>query len=132
MSRIDCLGGFDLSTAAVSLPPVKSPASRTLLFSSSIGTIIEWYDFFVFASAAALVFDRAFFPRFDPRSAVLLSLMAYAVGFATRPVGGVVFGLLGDRYGRKRALVWSLVLMGVATVCVGLVPSYATIGVFAP
>ena len=104
--------------------------TRTLLFSSSIGTIIEWYDFFVFASAAALVFDRAFFPRTNPLTGVLLSLMTYAVGFATRPLGGVVFGVLGDRYGRKRALVWSLVLMGMATVAVGLVPDYATIGIW--
>ena len=105
---------------------------RGLLLSSSIGTVIEWYDFFVFASAAALVFDRVFFPTADRLTGVLLSLMTYAVGFVTRPLGGVVFGVLGDRYGRKRALVWSLVLMGLATVCVGLVPSYATIGVAAP
>ena len=107
-------------------------STRTLLFSSSIGTIIEWYDFFVFASAAALVFDRAFFPRFDPRIRVLLALMTYSVGFATRPLGGVLFGVLGDKYGRKRALVWSLSLMGLATMSVGLVPGYATIGVAAP
>ena len=106
--------------------------ARALLFSSSIGTIIEWYDFFVFASAAALFFGGVFFPRFDPRTAILLSLMTYAVGFITRPLGGIVFGVLGDRYGRKRALLWSLALMGVATMCVGLVPGYATIGVAAP
>jgi MFS family permease len=106
--------------------------TRTLLASSSIGTIIEWYDFFVFASAAALVFDRAFFPRFDPRVGVLLSLMTYAVGFVTRPLGGLLFGVLGDRHGRKRALLWSLMLMGAATMGVGLVPSYASIGVGAP
>src|SRR5438270_7044791 len=107
-------------------------SARTLLLSSSIGTIIEWYDFFVFASAAALVFDRTFFPRVDPRSGVLLALMTYAVGFATRPLGGAVFGILGDRFGRKRALVWSLMLMGVATVGVGLIPSYDSIGIAAP
>jgi MFS family permease len=104
----------------------------TLLFSSSIGTIIEWYDFFIFASAAALVFDRAFFPQVDPRNGVLLALMTYAAGFLTRPLGGVVFGVLGDRYGRKRALVWSLSLMGVATMGIGLVPSYDAIGLVAP
>lgn len=106
--------------------------SRTLLISSSIGSLVEWYDFFVFASAAALVFDRVFFPAVDSRTGVLLSLMTYAVGFATRPLGGVIFGVLGDRYGRKRALVWSLVLMGVATMGVGLVPGYARIGILAP
>jgi MFS family permease len=110
----------------------RTHAERTLLAASSVGTIIEWYDFFVFASAAALVFDRAFFPRVDPLTGVLLSLMTYAVGFVTRPLGGVVFGVVGDRVGRKRALVWSLVLMGLATVAVGLVPPYATIGVAAP
>src|SRR2546430_1032650 len=102
---------------------------HTLLLSSSIGTIIEWYDFFVFASAAALVFDRAFFPQADPMNGVLFALMTYAVGFATRPLGGILFGVLGDRYGRKRALLWSLTLMGVATMSIGLVPSYETIGV---
>jgi len=104
----------------------------TLLVSSSIGSVIEWYDFFVFASAAALVFDRVFFPSVDPRIGVLLSLMTYAVGFVTRPLGGVVFGVLGDRYGRKRVLVWSLMLMGVATMGVGLLPGFATIGFMAP
>ena len=78
------------------------------------------------------MFDRAFFPRVDPLSGVLLALMTYAVGFATRPLGGILFGILGDRHGRKRALVWSLVLMGLATVAIGLVPTYASIGVAAP
>jgi MFS family permease len=117
---------------APAAPPPDAAALRRLLLSSSIGTVIEWYDFFVFASAAALVFDRVFFPNADPLSGVLLSLMTYAVGFVTRPLGGVVFGVLGDRHGRKRVLVWSLMLMGLATVAVGLVPSYATIGVAAP
>jgi MFS family permease len=112
--------------------PDRPSDSRTLLASSAIGSIVEWYDFFVFASAAALVFDRTFFPTVDPRSALLFSLMTYAVGFATRPLGGIVFGILGDRHGRKRALVWSLALMGGATMAVGLVPSYASIGVAAP
>ncbi|HEU4995262.1 MAG TPA: MFS transporter [Gemmatimonadaceae bacterium] len=108
-------------------------ASRLeLLVSSSIGSVVEWYDFFVFASAAALVFDRVFFPTADPRNAVLYALMTYAVGFVTRPVGGLVFGVLGDLYGRKRALVWSLLLMGLVTMGVGLLPGYATIGVWAP
>jgi len=114
------------------MPETAERAERTLRLASSVGTIIEWYDFFAFASAAALVFDRAFFPRVDPLVGVLLGLMTYAVGFATRPIGGIVFGILGDRVGRKRALVWSLVLMGLATMAVGLVPTYASIGVAAP
>jgi MFS family permease len=121
------------STPRTSDHETQSPAgARTLLVSSSIGSLIEWYDFFVFASAAALVFDRVFFPRFDPRTGVLLSLSTYAVGFVTRPLGGLVFGVLGDRFGRKRVLVWSLMLMGVATMGIGLVPSFATIGILAP
>lgn len=106
--------------------------ARTLLVSSAIGSVVEWYDFFVFASAAALVFDRVFFPAAAPLTGVLYSLMTYAVGFATRPLGGVLFGVLGDRYGRKRALIWSLMLMGVATMAIGVLPGYATIGVLAP
>ena len=112
--------------------PEAAGSTRALLISSSIGSLIEWYDFFVFASAAALVFDRVFFPSVDPRSGVLLALMTYAVGFVTRPLGGVVFGVLGDRFGRKQVLVWSLMLMGAATMGIGLLPSFATIGVVAP
>src|ERR1700742_4851142 len=122
---------FDILRVTPTEHPLGAPSgARTLLASSSIGSIVEWYDFFVFASAAALVFDRAFFPTVDPRSGVLLALMTYAVGFATRPLGGLLFGVLGDRFGRKRALVWSLALMGVATMSIGLVPTYASIGVW--
>lgn len=113
-------------------PTAVSAGLRGLLVSSAVGTVIEWYDFFAFASAAALVFDKAFFPSATPLRGVLLALMTYAVGFASRPLGGVVFGHLGDRYGRKRALVGSLLLMGLATVAMGLIPSYATIGAAAP
>jgi MFS family permease len=120
--------------AGVTIPPAipTPPGARRLLVSCSIGSIVEWYDFFVFASAAALVFDRVFFPTADPRNGVLYSLMTYAVGFVTRPLGGVVFGVIGDRFGRKRALIWSLILMGLATMGVGVIPSYASIGVAAP
>lgn len=123
---------FRTDGEALDQPRIADAARRRLLVSCSIGSIVEWYDFFVFASAAALVFDRVFFPAADPRNGVLFSLMTYAVGFVTRPFGGLVFGILGDRYGRKRALVWSLVLMGFATMGVGVVPGYASIGVAAP
>src|SRR5262249_26889136 len=121
-------------SAASSVRAASESTTETgrLLVSSSIGSLIEWYDFFVFASAAALVFDRVFFPAVDPLNGVLLSLMTYAIGFVTRPLGGLVFGVLGDRYGRKRVLVWSLMLMGVATMGVGLLPGYASIGLAAP
>jgi MFS family permease len=107
-------------------------ATRRLLLASAVGSVVEWYDFFLFAACAALVFDRAFFPNYSRTTAVLLSLMTYAVGFVCRPVGGVVFGWIGDRYGRKRALVSSLVVMGAATCAIGLIPDFATIGVAAP
>ncbi len=94
--------------------------------------MIEWYDFFAFASAAALVFDKVFFPKVATATGLLLSLMTYGVGFITRPLGGLIFGVLGDRYGRKPALVASLLLMGLCTFAVGLVPSYERIGVAAP
>jgi MFS family permease len=103
-----------------------------LLFASAVGTIIEWYDFFIFATCAVLVFDKAFFPTEDPLVGVLLSLSTFAIGFVARPLGGLVFGALGDRIGRKNALVVSLLLMGAATFCMGLLPTYASVGALAP
>jgi metabolite-proton symporter len=99
---------------------------------SLIGTTIEWYDFFLYGSAAALIFNKLFFPSFDPFVGTLLAFATYAVGFVARPLGGVVFGHYGDRIGRKRLLMLSLILMGVATVLIGLLPTYAQIGVWAP
>jgi metabolite-proton symporter len=99
---------------------------------SLIGTTIEWYDFFLYGSAAALVFNKLFFPEFDPLTGTLLAFATYALGFVARPVGGIVFGHFGDRIGRKRLLMLSLVMMGVATVLIGLLPTYAQIGVWAP
>ena len=99
---------------------------------SLIGTTIEWYDFFLYGSAAALIFNKLFFPSFDPFVGTLLAFATYAVGFVARPLGGIVFGHYGDRIGRKRLLMLSLILMGVATVLIGLLPTYAQIGVWAP
>jgi metabolite-proton symporter len=109
----------------------RSPLARVIL-SSLIGTTIEWYDFFLYGSAAALVFNKLFFPSFDPLVGTLLAFATYAVGFIARPLGGVVFGHFGDRIGRKRLLMWSLVMMGLATLLIGLLPGYAAIGVAAP
>ncbi|WP_394846152.1 MHS family MFS transporter [Pendulispora brunnea] len=96
------------------------------------GTTIEFYDFFVYGSAAAIVFNKVFFPNTEPLVGALLALTTYAMGFLARPLGGVIFGHFGDRLGRRRTLMVSLILMGVATVAIGLVPSYATIGIAAP
>jgi metabolite-proton symporter len=103
-----------------------------VVFASLIGTAVEWYDFFLYGSAAALVFGALFFPEADPVNATLLAFGTYAVGFVARPLGGVVFGHFGDRVGRKKMLVASLMLMGVATIAIGLLPTYATIGIAAP
>src|SRR5690348_11381154 len=99
---------------------------------SLVGTAIEWYDFFLYGSAAALVFGTLFFPESEPVTATLLAFGTYALGFVARPLGGVVFGHFGDRVGRKKMLVVSLMMMGVATFAIGLLPTYATIGVAAP
>jgi metabolite-proton symporter len=103
-----------------------------VVFASLIGTAVEWYDFFLYGSAAALVFGALFFPEADPVNATLLAFGTYAVGFVARPLGGIVFGHFGDRVGRKKMLVTSLMLMGGATIAIGLLPTYATIGLAAP
>lgn len=105
---------------------------RRVIMASLIGTTIEWYDFFLYGSAAALVFNRLFFPSDDPLTGTFLALGTYALGFVARPVGGIVFGHFGDRIGRKRLLMLSLVLMGLATMLIGLLPTYAQIGAWAP
>ena len=105
---------------------------RRVVMASLIGTTIEWYDFFLYGSAAALVFNKLFFPEFDPLTGTLLAFATYALGFVARPVGGIVFGHFGDRIGRKRLLMLSLVLMGLATILIGLLPTYGQIGVWAP
>jgi MFS family permease len=97
-----------------------------------VGTTIEFYDFFIFGTAAALVFGKVFFPALDPTSALLASFATFAVAFVARPLGGVFFGHFGDRLGRKTMLVMSLLMMGLATVAVGLLPGYETLGVGAP
>jgi metabolite-proton symporter len=105
---------------------------RRVVMASLIGTTIEWYDFFLYGSAAALVFNKLFFPEFDPLTGTLLAFATYALGFVARPVGGIVFGHFGDRIGRKRLLMLSLVLMGLATIFIGLLPTYGQIGAWAP
>jgi metabolite-proton symporter len=123
-----------LSTAAsAAAPPAATPATlRKVVVASLIGTTIEWYDFFLYGTAAALVFGKLFFPKADPLTGTLLSFATYALGFVARPLGGIVFGHYGDRIGRKRLLMISLVLMGGSSAAIGLLPSVASIGVAAP
>ena len=104
--------------------------ARRALVASAVGTAIEWYDFFLYGVAAALVFPATFFPSSDPYIGTLLSFSTYFVGFVSRPVGAAIFGHYGDRLGRKASLIATLLLMGVATAGIGLVPGYATIGIW--
>lgn len=108
------------------------PGIVKVVFASLIGTAVEWYDFFLYGSAAALVFGVLFFPEGDEVTGTLLAFGTYALGFVARPLGGVVFGHFGDRVGRKKMLVTSLLMMGIATFAIGLLPTYATIGIAAP
>ncbi|WP_461120264.1 MFS transporter [Saccharothrix stipae] len=113
-------------------PPQPKKSFAKVVIASLIGTTIEWYDFFLYGSAAALVFNKLFFPTADPLNGTLLAFTTYAIGFLARPLGGLVFGHFGDKIGRKKLLVLSLVLMGGATFAMGLLPTYAAIGVAAP
>jgi metabolite-proton symporter len=103
-----------------------------VLFASLIGTTIEFFDFYIYATAAVLVFPRLFFPASDPNTATLASLATFAIAFIARPIGSVLFGHFGDRVGRKTTLVAALLTMGVSTVLIGILPTYATIGIAAP
>src|SRR4026207_2489553 len=110
-------------------PNVNTPGQ--VLFASLIGTTIEFFDFYIYATAAVLVFPRLFFPTSDPASAVLASLAAFGIAFVARPIGSALFGHFGDRIGRKATLVAALLTMGVSTVAIGLLPTYSTLGVAA-
>jgi metabolite-proton symporter len=105
---------------------------RRVAVASAVGTTIEWYDFFIYGTAAATVFGPRFFPQVSPVVATLASFATFGVGFIARPVGGVVMGHFGDRAGRKSMLVWSLLLMGLSTLGIGLLPDYSQIGIWAP
>jgi metabolite-proton symporter len=103
-----------------------------VILASFIGTTIEWYDFFLYGTAAALVFNQLFFPTLSPLAGTLSAYGTFAVGFVARPLGGAIFGHYGDRLGRKTTLVWSLVIMGIATALMGVLPGYQQIGIWAP
>jgi MFS transporter, MHS family, shikimate and dehydroshikimate transport protein len=120
-----------MTTAHVQLAQGQTSIRRVVL-ASFIGTTIEWYDFFLYGTAAALVFNRLFFPNVDSFTGTLSAFGTFAVGFIARPIGGLIFGHYGDRLGRKSMLVTSLLIMGVATFVIGLLPTYDSIGVLAP
>src|SRR6186997_1351513 len=104
--------------------PINTPAQ--VLFASLIGTAIEYFDFYIYATAAVLIFPKLFFPASDPAAATLASLATFGIAFLARPIGSAVFGHYGDRMGRKTTLVAALLTMGVSTVSIGLLPTYET------
>ncbi len=105
---------------------------QRVAFASAIGCVIEWYDFFLYGVVAGLVFNKLFFPNQDPFIGMLLAYATFAVGFVARPIGGILFGHVGDRLGRKGMLVLTLLIMGIATFLIGLLPTYASAGIWAP
>ncbi|MFZ6772600.1 MFS transporter [Undibacterium sp. SXout7W] len=105
---------------------------RKAALASWIGSAVEYYDFFIYGTAAALVFGKIFFPSFDPATATIAAFATFGVGYVTRPIGAVVLGHIGDKYGRKKVLTFTLLLMGVSTFLVGLLPTYEQIGIGAP
>ncbi|HET7327839.1 MAG TPA: MFS transporter [Nocardioidaceae bacterium] len=121
-----------MQTRSTEYPPQQRRTLRRAFAASLMGTSLEWYDFALYGAAAAVVFNQLFFPDDDPAMATIKAFLTYAAGYISRPIGGVVFGRLGDRVGRKKVLLWTLMLIGGATVCIGLLPTYATAGLWAP
>lgn len=121
-----------MSTSAAQAPVFNHRRAMKAGFAAMVGTTVEWYDFYVYATAAAIVFPHIFFPEADPAMGTLASFATYAVAFFVRPLGGIIFGHIGDKLGRKPALTITLLLMGIATTLVGCLPSYDTIGIVAP
>ncbi|WP_396231564.1 MFS transporter [Acinetobacter baumannii] len=120
------------STSATAAPVVATNSKTRVLFSSLVGTTIEFFDFYIYATAAVIIFPHLFFPASSGSAAVLQSLATFAIAFIARPIGAALFGHLGDRIGRKATLVAALLTMGISTVCIGLLPTYAQIGIVAP
>ncbi|MGO1435611.1 MAG: MFS transporter [Canibacter sp.] len=114
------------------VPVTEEIKLRRVALTSLMGTAMEWYDYFIYGLFAALIFDRLFFPNFDPAVGVALSLLSFGIGFLARPVGAVIFGHLGDRIGRRKTLIVTLLVIGISTGLIGLMPTYATIGAAAP
>lgn len=120
------------STSATAAPAVATNSKTRVLFASLVGTTIEFFDFYIYATAAVIIFPHLFFPASSGSAAVLQSLATFAIAFIARPIGAALFGHLGDRIGRKATLVAALLTMGISTVCIGLLPTYAQIGIVAP
>ncbi|MDX2731794.1 MFS transporter [Streptomyces sp. PA03-2a] len=119
-------------SASTTTPRERTRAANRAGFGAFIGSTIEWFDFYIYGTAAALVFDKVFFPELDGAIGTLVAFATFWVGFLARPIGGVIFGHYGDRLGRKKTLVITLLMMGISTTAIGLLPGYASIGIAAP
>src|SRR4051795_2867204 len=119
-------------TASTSVEDVDQSTRMRALFSSAIGGAVEWYDYFLYGTMAGIIFGPLFFPSTDPAVSLMLSFASFALAFVVRPIGGIIFSHIGDRIGRKKTLIATLSLMGGATVLMGLLPDYRSIGVWAP
>ncbi|QDG60358.1 MFS transporter [Pseudomonas sp. NIBRBAC000502773] len=124
-------------TASAPLSGTETPEQtrkrlRKVAAATIFGSMLEWYDFYLYATMAAIVFSKIFFDNSDPKAATLMAFSTFAIGFIARPFGGILFGYLGDKFGRKQVLVLTFCLMGVCTTLIGLIPSYASIGIWAP
>jgi MFS family permease len=125
----------DANAGAAPVEAQKETAARSprkAAFASWIGSAVEYYDFFIYGTAAALVFGKIFFPAFDPATATVAAFATFGVGYVTRPIGAVVLGHIGDKYGRKKVLTFTLLLMGISTILVGCLPTYSQVGILAP
>ena len=121
------------TTAAAGPDSVRDEAEiRRVAGASLLGSVVEWYDFFLYGTMAALVFNSQFFPTFDPLVGTMIAFATFAAGFVTRPLGGFIFGHFGDRVGRKKMLVLTMLIMGLSTFAMGLLPTYDSIGVWGP
>ena len=105
---------------------------RKVVIASLLGATIEWYDFFLYGVVAGIVFNKLYFPTTDPFIGTILAYSTFAIGYLARPLGGFIFGHYGDKLGRKRMLILTMLIMGIATVGIGLIPTYASIGIAAP
>jgi MFS family permease len=117
----------NFETPAQAAARLKKVAAATI-----VGSMLEWYGFYLYATMASIVFSKIFFDRSDPAAASMAAFATFAIGFVARPIGGMLFGYFGDRFGRKKMLYVTFVLMGVCTCAIGLIPSYAVIGFWAP